>query len=100
MNNQQTAQTGVPKPPKVMKESKNKIKVDFERTPLKERLKAKFLNGYFFKNLIWGLFRYVLLIGISYVILFPFFAKISGSFMSRDDFVDVTVKLIPKYPTL
>ena len=61
MNNQQTAQTGVPKPPKVMKESKNKIKVDFERTPLKERLKAKFLNGYFFKNLIWGLFRYVFL---------------------------------------
>ena len=100
MNNQQTAQTGVPKPPKVMKESKNKIKVDFERTPLKERMKAKFLNGYFFKNLVWGLFRYVLLIGISYVILFPFFAKISGSFMSRDDFVDVTVKLIPKYPTL
>ena len=27
--------------PKVKRESKNKIRVEFERTPLKERLKAK-----------------------------------------------------------
>ncbi len=83
-----------------MKESKNKIRVEFERTPLKERLKAKFLNMNFFKNVVVRVFTYVLLIGICYVILFPFFAKISGSFMSKEDFVDVTVKLIPKYPTL
>ena len=95
MNSQQTQTT-----PRVMKESKNKIRVEFERTPLKERLKAKFLNMNFIKNVVVKGFTYVLLIGISYVILFPFFAKISGSFMSRDDFVDVTVKLIPKYPTL
>ncbi len=95
MNSQQTQNA-----PRVMKESKNKIRVDFERTPLKERLKAKFLNMNFVKNVVVKVFTYVLLIGISYVILFPFFAKISGSFMSREDFVDVTVKLIPKYPTL
>ena len=83
-----------------MKESKNKIRVEFERTPLKERLKAKFLSMNFLKNVVFVIFRFVLLVGISYVILFPFFAKISGSFMSRDDFVDVTVKLIPRYPTL
>ena len=83
-----------------MKESKNKIRVEFERTPLKERLKAKFLNLNFLTNVVWVIFRLVLLIGISYVILFPFFAKISGSFMSGEDFVDVTVKLVPKYPTL
>ena len=71
-----------------------------KRTPLKERLKAKFLNLNFLTNVVWVIFRLVLLIGISYVILFPFFAKISGSFMSREDFVDVTVKLVPKYPTL
>lgn len=65
-----------------MKESKNKIRVEFERTPLKERLKAKFLNLNFLTNVVWVIFRLVLLIGISYVILFPFFAKISGSFMS------------------
>ncbi len=95
MNSQQA-----PQAPRVMKESKNKIRVEFERTPLKERLKAKFLNLNFLTNVVWVIFRLVLLIGISYVILFPFFAKISGSFMSREDFVDVTVKLVPKYPTL
>ena len=95
MNSQQA-----PQAPRVMKENKNKIRVEFERTPLKERLKAKFLNLNFLTNVVWVIFRLVLLIGISYVILFPFFAKISGSFMSREDFVDVTVKLIPKYPTL
>ncbi len=95
MNSQQTQNA-----PRVMKESKNRIRVEFERTPLKERLKAKFLNLNFFKTVFVKIFTYVLLIGISYVILFPFFAKISGSFMGREDFVDVTVKLIPKYPTL
>ena len=60
--------------PKVTKESKNKIRVEFERTPLKERLKAKFLS--------------------------LFFTKIAGSFMAPDDFVDVTVRLIPKNFTL
>ena len=95
MNSQQA-----PQAPRVMKESKNKIRVEFERTPLKQRLKAKFLSMNFLKNVVFKIFRFVLLVGISYVILFPFFAKISGSFMSRDDFVDVTVKLIPRYPTL
>lgn len=88
------------KTPTVMKESKNKIKVDFERTPLKDRLKAKFLSMYFVKNVVWYIFRLVLLIGISYVILFPFWTKIAGSFMAPDDFVDVTVRLIPKHFTL
>ena len=86
--------------PRIKKESKNKIKVDFERTPLKQRLKAKFLNTYFLTKIIWFIFRLVLLIGISYVVLFPFLTKIAGSFMSVDDFGDVTVRLIPKNFTL
>ncbi len=95
MTSQQT-----PEAPRVMKESKNTIKVEFERTPLKERLKAKYFNSKFWIEVVFKIFRFVLLLGISYVILFPFFAKIAGSFMSREDFVDVTVKLIPRYPTL
>lgn len=86
--------------PKVKKESKNKIKVEFDRTPLKERLKAKFLNLYFFQQVGWYIFRLVLLVGISYVVLYPFFTKIAGSFMAPEDFVDVTVRLIPKNFTL
>ena len=32
--------------PKVKKETKNKIKVEFDRTPLIERLQAKLLHGH------------------------------------------------------
>lgn len=81
---------------KILKESKRRIKADFERTPLKERLKAKFLNYYFLQNVVFKLFRFVFLLGIAYVVLYPFFTKIAGSFMSPDDFLDVTVQIIPK----
>lgn len=90
----------VPQAPKIKKETKDKIQVEFDRTPLLQRLRAKYLSVFFLQTVVWYLFRLILLIGISYVILFPFFAKISSSFMSPDDFVDVTVRLIPKYPTL
>ncbi|MGM9643173.1 MAG: carbohydrate ABC transporter permease [Eubacteriales bacterium] len=89
MNAQQTT-------PTIKRESKNKIRVEFERTPLKERLKAKFINMAFVGNIIWYVFRFVLLLGIAYIVLFPFYTKIAGSFMGRNDFVDVTVMLIPK----
>lgn len=86
--------------PKVLKDNKRKIRVEFERTSLAERLKAKYLTVNFLVQVIWKIFRLLLLIGISYIIIFPFFVKIFGSFMSRDDLVDATVRLIPKYPTL
>lgn len=97
------AQQHIPSPveaPRVMKETKNKIRVEFDRSPLWERIRSKFFSGFFLQKVVWYIFRLVLLIGISYVILFPFFAKISGSFMAMEDFVDVTVRLIPKHWTL
>lgn len=87
------------KPMKV-RETKNSIKADFERTPFWERMRAKFINLYTIQKVVWYLFRFLLLLGISYVILFPFYSKIASSFMSTEDFVDVTVRLIPKHPTL
>lgn len=86
--------------PRVKRESKNRIRVEFERTPLKDRLKAKFINAAFIGNVIWYIFRLVLLVGISYIVLYPFFSMIAGSFMTPEDFVDVTVRLIPKHFTL
>ena len=82
--------------PSIKKNTKRKIRVDFERAPLKDRLKAKFLSLFFLKKVVWYIFRLILLIGISYIVLFPFFTKIAGSFMAPEDFVDVTVRLIPK----
>ena len=85
---------------KVKRESKNRIRVEFDRTPLLERLKGKYFSTYFLGKVVWFLFRFILLLGVSYVILFPFYSKIASSFMSPDDFLDVTVRLIPRYPTL
>ena len=82
--------------PKIKKESKNKIRVEFDRTPLKERLKAKFLNFYFLQTVAVKILRFIFLLGIAYVVLFPFFSKIASSFMSPEDLVDATVRLIPK----
>jgi len=80
---------------------KKEFDVEFEdRTPFWERVKTKYLTLNFLLNVVWAIFRYVLLVGIAYVILYPFIAKVAGSFMSKGDFLDVTVKLIPKYPTL
>lgn len=89
-----------PETPKVMKETKNTIRVEFDRTSKWTRFKIKYLSVNFLQNVVWGLFRFLLLLGISYVIIQPFFAKIASSFMSPEDFVDVTVKLIPRYPSL
>ena len=86
--------------PTVRKNTKRKIKVDFERSPLMDRLKAKFLSLFFLKNVVWTLFRLVLLVGIAYIVLFPFFSKITSSVMAKEDFVDVTVRLIPKHFSL
>ncbi|MEA4832769.1 hypothetical protein SDC9_120005 [bioreactor metagenome] len=78
-----------------------KIKVDFEgKTSAGERFRLRVFSLYFLKNIVWVIFRLVLLLGISYVIILPFVTKIAGSIMSPDDFLDVTVKLISKYPTL
>ena len=86
--------------PKIKRETKNKIRVDFERTSWWTRFRLRFLTGTaFVKGMTW-LFKFLLLLGISYVILFPFYTKIAASFMSIKDFSDETVKLIPKRPNL
>lgn len=90
----------IDKKPAVTRESKNRIRVDFDRTPLKDRLKAKFLSFNFVAKVVLWIFRMVLMVGISYIVLYPFFTKIAGSVMAPEDFVDVTVRLIPKNFTL
>ncbi len=85
----------------VTKETKNSIRVDYEgKLTLKERLmsKAKTLNTW--TKLAITFFRFVMMLGVSYVILYPFFARIAGSFMTKEDIVDATVSLIPKNFTI
>ena len=72
------AQTGT-KP--VVKETKRKIRANFERTSRWTKFKLKYLSLNFLGKVVWFIFRLVLLFGVSYVILYPFFSKIASSFM-------------------
>jgi len=82
--------------PTVKRETKNKIRVDFERTSLKERLKAKFLSTYFLKNTVWYVFRLLLLIGIAFVVIQPFITMIIQSLKDAADYRDPTVVNVPR----
>ncbi len=87
--------------PVITKETKNKISVDYEgKLTFKERLVKKLKTSHTWIKVIVNIFRFILMLGVSYVILFPFFSKIAGSFMSKSDVVDATVSLIPKAFTL
>ncbi len=90
----------VKKAPKT-KGSKNNMKVEFEgQLSAWERFKLKFFSMYFLKNVIVRLCTYILLVGVSYIIVYPFISKLATSIMCADDFVDATVMLISKHPTL
>ena len=87
----------IPQMPRVKKESKNKIRIEMEdRTPFWTRMRKKVFSMYFLQNIVWYLFRLLLMIGISFVILYPFISKIAGSFMTITDFRDATVRLLSK----
>ncbi len=81
---------------KTARKTMDNIPTDFERTPLKQRLKSKLTSLFFLKKIVWYLFRLILLIGIAYIVLYPFFSWITESMMATDDFIDVTVQLVPK----
>ena len=51
-------------------------------------------------RLFWNIIRSVIIIGISYYILYPIFIKFSLAFMSKEDLYDITVRLIPRNFTL
>ncbi len=83
--------------PTVMKESKNRIRIHFEgKIGDKERWLLKLKTSNFWIDIVWFIFRFIMLIGISFTILSPFVTRICQSFMARQDFTDMTVNLIPK----
>ena len=73
---------------------------DYQKLSFWARLKLRVFSPQFLVDVVWKIFRFVLLVGISYIIIYPFFTKISASFFSPQDFVDPTVKMIARYPTL
>ena len=56
-------------------------------------------TAYAFKGWVWSVCRFVLLFGLSFIIIYPFLAKISSMFMSIDDLRDPIVWFVPRSPT-
>ena len=70
----------------------------FRHSPAYANQRDKALNG--MKNLVLGLFRLIVIAGISYVILAPVINIITNSFFSRQDSINPMVFTIPISPTL
>lgn len=51
-------------------------------------------------SFVYRVFRFLIIVGISYVILFPLIVKFSSSIMTRTDIWDTSVVIIPKYPSM
>lgn len=64
------------------------------------KAKTKLKSPAYLGGLIWKILRTIILLGLSYVILYPFLVKIISSFMSTADLLDPTVKYFPREPTL
>lgn len=87
--------------PVVTKETKNRISVDYEgKLSVKERLMKKLSESNTWIKAGVNVLRFVFMLGISFVIIYPFIARIAGSFMTYEDVIDSTVAIIPKNPTL
>ena len=87
--------------PVITKETKNKIQVDYEgKLSVKERFKKKLKASNTWITAGVTVLRFILMLGVSFVIIYPFIARIAGSFMTREDVIDSTISLIPKHPTL
>ena len=50
-------------------------------------------------HLLWSVVRFVIILGLCYLILYPFFIKIVNGFKDYADFLDPTVRFIPKHFT-
>lgn len=79
--------------------SKKNVTEESNRTSTRGKLTEKF-HIEKMKKALSSLFRAILIIGLSFVILYPIFLKISIAFKHRVDLYDPTVVLIPKNFTL
>ncbi len=83
--------------PIITKETKNRLVVDYEgKLSFKERLMRKLKTSNTWIKALINTFRFIFMLGVSYVIIYPFISKIANSFMTVGDVLDTTVIFIPK----
>lgn len=79
----------------------SKMKAEYEEYKTSGRMNNELRRGMSVgKSLLLGLFRLVIIVGISYVILSPLIGIVTSSFFSDEDVYNPMVYLIPTAPTL
>ena len=63
-------------------------------------MKEKFKSSQTWVKIGITIFRFILMLGVSFVIIYPFISKMANSIMSQADVIDKTVSLVPRNPTL
>ena len=92
MDNQQINKN--PSPQAVI--TKRGVKMNFEgKIPFKQRLLMRLTSSSFWIDRVWYLFRFILMVGISFVILSPFLEQMMKSIWPLSDFSNTQVQLIP-----
>ena len=72
------------------------VKMNFEgKIPFKQRLVMRLTSSTFWIDRVWYLFRFILMVGISFVILDPFLTQLMTSVWPLSDFSNTQVNLIP-----
>ncbi len=66
---------------------------------MKNSVRSKLVNKVFTTTTLWAIFRFILLLGLSYAIISPFLKKIAMMFMSPADLRNPTVWMVPQEPT-
>ena len=76
--------------------TKRGVKMEFEgKIPFKQRLIMRLTSSTFWVDRVWYLFRFILMVGISFVILYPFMDQMFHSLWPLSDFSNAQVYLIP-----
>lgn len=83
--------------PTITKETKKRLVVDYEgKLSFKERWMHRLKTSHTWAKVALSICRFILMLGVSYVIVYPFISKIANSFMTVEDVIDTTVVFIPK----
>jgi len=83
--------------PIITKETKRRLVVDYEgKLSFKERWARRLKTSHTWAKLALAICRFILMLGVSYVIVYPFLSRIANSFMTVEDIIDTTVVFIPK----
>lgn len=77
-----------------------KAEMTAEQKTAIRRKRIKYKSLYTYQKMLMYIFRYGILTGLAFVIIFPFISNFCSVFMSESDLYDTMVRFIPKSPTL